>query len=295
MAVGLLVGCGDSPAQTPVNTIGSPAQIEATHTPLEPLATHTPIPPSATPAPLAAIVNGEPVTLEDFQAELERYRSIIGTELATEEGQRVLDSIIEQLLLAQAARGAGFEVTEALLEERYQQLVSERGSEQSLLDWMAANGYSEAAFRRELALAIAASWMRDQIAAEVPEAAEQVHARQVLLASSGEASQVLERLGAGEDFAELAEMYDPLARGDLGWFPRGYLIDPKLDEAVFVLEPGEYSEIVETSAGYHILQLIERDPQRLLAPDARLALQIRTLQDWLVLRRNQSEIQVFVP
>jgi len=103
------------------------------------------------------------------------------------------------------------------------------------------------------------------------------------------------RLQAGEDFAELAEAYDPLTMGDLGWFPRGYLIDPKLDEVVFALEPGEYSGIVETSAGFHILQLIERDPQRPLAPDARMALQMRALQEWLAMRHDQSEILVFVP
>ena len=291
----LLVGCGSGPVQTPGNGVVSPGRAEPTHTASQPPATRAPILPSPTPVPLAAVVNGEAITLEDYQAELERYRSALGTELATEDQQRVLDNLIAQRLLAQAAKEAGFVVDESLLEERYQRLASERSSEQSLLDWMAANGYSEGAFRRELALAIAASWMRDRITAEVPEAAEQVHVRQILLYNSAEASQVLGRLQAGEDFAELAEAYDPLARGDLGWFPRGYLIDPKLDEVVFALEPGEYSGIVETSAGFHILQLIERDPQHPLTPDARMALQLRVLQDWIAMRQDQSEIQIFVP
>lgn len=291
----LLVGCNGGPAQPPATASLSPAQVEDTPAPPTPQATQTSISPSATPVPLAALVNGEPLPLEDFQAELERYRLAAGTELATEQVQRVLDNLIEQRLLAQAAQEAGFQVSEALLEERYQQLVSQSGSQQSLLDWMAANGFSEATFRKELRLAIAAAWMRDRIAAQVPEAAEQVHARQILLTDAGEASRVLERLGAGEDFAELAEAYDPLALGDLGWFPRGYLIDPGLDGVVFALQPGEYSAIVETSAGFHIVQLIERDPQHPLTPDARLALQLRALQDWLETRRNQSEIQIFVP
>lgn len=244
---------------------------------------------------MAAMINGEPIALADFQAELERFRQALGTELATGEQQRVLDDLIDQLLLAQAAKEAGFLVDEALLEERYQKLVSERGSEQSLLDWMAAHGYSEDTFRSELRRAIAAAWMRDRIAAEVPEAVEQVHARQILLYNSDEAGRVLEQLQAGEDFAELAEAYDPLAKGDLGWFPRGYLLDSKLDEVVFALEPGSYSEIVETSAGFHILQLIERDAQHPLAPDARQELQLQALQDWLAMQRNQSAIQIFVP
>jgi len=291
----LLVGCDGGAAPTLDNVVASPEQVGPTHTQTQPPATDTAVPPSSTPVPLAALVNGEPIDLSDYQAGLDRYRSAVGTELATEEGQRVLDDMIDQRLLAQAAQAAGYVVDEALLEERYQNLVSERGSEQSLLDWMAANGYSRESFRRELAGAIAAAWMRDQIAAEVPQAVEQVHARQILLFNSGDASQVLEQLQSGEDFAELAEAYDPLTKGDLGWYPRGYLLDPKLDEAVFGLEPGQYSGIVETSAGFHILQLIERDQQHPLDPDALRVLQLHALQSWLAMRRDQSEIQIFVP
>lgn len=291
----LLVGCDGGAAQTPDDVNVSTVQAAPTHTLAQPPATHTAIPPSSTPVPLAASVNGEPITLSDFQAELARYHSAVGTELATEDGQRVLDDMIDQRLLAQAAKQAGYVVDEALLEERYQSLISERGSEQSLLDWMAANGYTKENFRRELAGAIAAAWKRDQIAAEVPAMVEQVHARQILLYNSAEASRVLEQLQTGGDFAELAEAYDPFTKGDLGWFPRGYLIDSKLDEVVFVLEPGQYSRIVETSAGFHIFQLIERDQQHPLNPDARLVLQLHALQGWLAMQRDQSEIQVFVP
>ncbi len=291
----LLVGCDGGADQTPASAIVSAVPVGPTDILAQPPVTQTVTPPSSTPVPLAVLINGEPITLSDFQAELERYRSATGTELATEEQQRVLDDMIDQRLLAQAAAQAGYVVDETVLEERYQRLVSERGSEQALLDWVAANGYSQETFRRELVGAITAAWMRDRIAAEVPEVVEQVHARQILLYNSGEASQVLGQLQSGEDFVELAEAYDPLTKGDLGWFPRGYLIDPKLDEAVFVLEPGQYSGIVETGAGFHILQLVERDLQHPLNPDARLVLQLYALQNWLAMQRSQSEIQVFEP
>ena len=88
-------------------------------------------------------------------------------------------------------------------------------------------------------------------------------------------------------------IYDPQTMGELGWFPRGYLVDPKLDEAAFSLQPGEYSNIVETRVGFHILQVLERDPDRLLEPDARLIFQEKALQDWIEAHRNQSEIVIF--
>jgi len=244
---------------------------------------------------MAATINGEGISLEEYQAELARYQAVTGTELATEDKQRVLNDLIDQLLLAQGASQAGYRVDEKALQERSDGLIAQLGGEQALMDWMAANGYDEASFRQALARSVAAAWMRDQIASVVPGAVEQVHARQILLYNSSEAESVLAQLRSGANFADLAAQYDPAAGGDLGWFPRGYLLDPKLDEAAFSLQPGEYSAVIQTSAGYHILQVLERDPQRPLEPDARLVLQRQAIRDWLATRRNQSQIQVFVP
>jgi peptidyl-prolyl cis-trans isomerase SurA len=66
----------------------------------------------------------------------------------------------------------------------------------------------------------------------------------------------------GENFATLAILYseDPgSARngGELGMFGRGEMY-PAFEAAAFSLEKGSVSEIVETEAGFHIIQMIER-------------------------------------
>lgn len=66
----------------------------------------------------------------------------------------------------------------------------------------------------------------------------------------------------GDSFATLAILYseDPGSAkngGELGLFGRGEMF-PVFEAAAFTLKKGEVSEIVETEAGYHILQLIER-------------------------------------
>ena len=71
-----------------------------------------------------------------------------------------------------------------------------------------------------------------------------------------------ERIDAGEDFAELAKVYsdDPgsgRAGGDLGFQKRGTFV-PEFEAAVYNLENGEISDIVETEFGFHLIQLIER-------------------------------------
>ena len=81
----------------------------------------------------------------------------------------------------------------------------------------------------------------------------------------------------------------------MGWFPRGYLDQPALEEAAFALQPGQYSQVIETEIGYHILYLVERDTSHIIQPDARIALQRSALQEWINERRNQSEIQIFIP
>ena len=284
LAIGLSA-CTAPPAPTLTQAM------EVTASP-PPTQTDTPPPPSATPVPVVAVVNGEAISLAAYQAELERFRAALGTQLATEDQQKVLNSLIDDLLLAQAALEAGFVVDEALLQERYDRLVAGLGSQQALQDWMAANRYTEETFRQDLTRSIVAAWMRDQIIAEVPKVADQIHARQILLYNSEEASQALAELRAGADFADLAAQFDPLAKGELGWFPRGYLIDPALEQAVFELQPGDYTQVIETPSGFHIVQVIERDPQRPLSPDAKLVLQGQALADWLAERRERSEIQI---
>ncbi|XCN74756.1 MAG: SurA N-terminal domain-containing protein [Candidatus Electrothrix aestuarii] len=67
----------------------------------------------------------------------------------------------------------------------------------------------------------------------------------------------------GSDFSELAKEYSegPTKEkgGDLGFFSNGRMVPP-FDQAVFSLQPGEISEIVETQFGYHIIKLEEIRP-----------------------------------
>jgi parvulin-like peptidyl-prolyl isomerase len=106
-----------------------------------------------------------------------------------------------------------------------------------------------------------------------------------------DARAAFEQLKAGADFDELAALYDPPTRGELGWIPRGYLLDPEADEVVFALETGAYSDVIETDAGFHIFKVIERGVQP-LSPDALLTMQEQALRDWLTERRAQSEVVI---
>lgn len=109
---------------------------------------------------------------------------------------------------------------------------------------------------------------------------EEANAQHILLvlapdASAGEEQAVLDRLldieaeiEAGKPFDEAAREYseDKLTSeegGDLGWF--GYAdphILPELKSAAFELDVGEISEPLRTSRGFHLLYLVDRQPER---------------------------------
>jgi peptidyl-prolyl cis-trans isomerase C len=118
---------------------------------------------------------------------------------------------------------------------------------------------------------------------------EQVHARQILLYNDAEAQSVLAQLKSGAKFDDLAVTYDPVTRGDLGWFPQGYLLDANLETAAFALQAGQFSDVISSEVGFHIIYIVERGSHP-LSPDARLILQGRAVIDWVSQQRAQASI-----
>jgi peptidyl-prolyl cis-trans isomerase D len=106
---------------------------------------------------------------------------------------------------------------------------------------------------------------------------ERVHARHILLKTEGKsdaekkalmakAEDLLKQLKNGADFAELAKKNsnDGSAEqgGDLGWFVRNQMV-PEFDSVAFTLKPKELSGVVTSQFGYHIIQVMEKDPAKL--------------------------------
>ena len=101
---------------------------------------------------------------------------------------------------------------------------------------------------------------------------EERHARHILFkvlnedeveAKRKQAEEVLALARKGDDFAVLAAEYSEGPTkdkgGDLGFFARGRMV-PEFDQAVFSMEPGEVSDLVRTSFGFHIIKLEEVRP-----------------------------------
>lgn len=95
---------------------------------------------------------------------------------------------------------------------------------------------------------------------------------------------------AGADFAALARQHSQDASkdngGDLGFFGRGSMV-PQFEEAVFALQPGQVSPVVQTPFGYHVIKLEERRT-RALGNDK------EQFRQFLVQRSQQTGVQRYV-
>ena len=250
---------------------------------------------TAIPVPMAMTINGVGIPQAEYDAQRIQLLAAIessGQTLSEEEVQAaVQEYFIESELLAQAAYAEGYSLSEDDLSSRISARVQDAGGEEAFNAWLQTNGFTAESFRSFYARELAAAWMRDSIAASIGETAEQVHARQILVNDKDTADQIYRQLQGGSDFATMAEEYDTLTKGELGWFPRGYLFLPEIEDAVFALQPGGYTGVIQSQYGYQIVQMIEK-ADRPLSNEAHRSLAHQAMQNWLDTQRAQVNIEI---
>jgi parvulin-like peptidyl-prolyl isomerase len=247
-----------------------------------------------------ATVNGVPISQETYSRELARFeagRVALGFEVSDEAAyrQQVLDLLIENELIRQAAAERGINISDEQIDAEVAAVVEEFGQEY-FDSWLQTNYYTLDEFREETRLGLITDQLMPQILESVPETAEQVHARHILVNSQGEAETVLGRLQNGDDFGALAAEYsvDVTTKdrgGDLGWFPRGGLLVPEVEDAAFNLQPNEISGVIASAWGFHIVQALEFDPNREIDFETHQRLRQEAVQNWLQSLRQGADIQ----
>ncbi len=257
-----------------------------------------------TPVPLAARVNGEGITLEEFEHETARFESAqkrLGNDLGTLGDYRrfILQSMIEERVAAQAATAMGRTILDEQVDAVVESSRQARGGDSGFESWLVENFYSIDEFRQAIRRQLLVQAATDSIAAQVPLAAEQVHARHILVGNLELANTLHEMILSGRDFGELALTYSQdfstsSSGGDLGWFPRGILTVIEVENAAFSLQPLEISPVVQSRLGYHIVQTLEREDARPLSPAALESLRRQAVQQWLAQQMQTATIEIFI-
>ena len=138
--------------------------------------------------------------------------------------------------------------------------------------------------------------LRGAFYSEAPTSSEQVRARHILVDTEEEANIVIERLTAGEDFADLAselskDTSNKEKGGELGWFPRGIMVK-QFEEIAFSLPAGQTSDPVRTPFGFHVIKVEEGPIKRALDPALLEQTRARHFDDWLNSQKGPDSLNV---
>jgi len=195
-----------------------------------------------------ATVNGIEITERD----IEIARAEIGEQIANmpaEESRRnLLLYVIENQLLAEAAKKESVDEGDAAKE------VMAYYRRRALHDL-----YYDIKIRGTVSEEAAKKTYDEQVKKIEPK--PEVSARHILVKTEEDALDIIERLNRGSDFAELAKEKSTgpsgAQGGDLGYFSRGQMV-PEFDKVVFDLKKGDISEPVKTQFGWHVIKVEDK-------------------------------------
>ena len=295
----LLAACGTATTASPTsetvisNSSDVSTNVEAENVVVQqaqPTEPATPVP-AALPAneqgtSVVATVNGTDISLEEFQRTLARYEQQQPTVAdAAALQSSVLETMIEQVLIDQAAAEQQITISDEELDTEIQSNIALAGSDEAWQAWLAENQYTPEEFRETLRDSMITSRVLESITQDLHQPVPHVHARHILVATEAEATAVLNRLNSGEDFAALAaevSLDDTTARqgGDLGWFTEDQLLEPSLARVAFSLQPNMIAGPIQTMLGYHILQTLEREDRPIAAEQLPEVMQAR-FENWV--------------
>jgi len=256
------------------------------------------------------IVNGVSISteayLEELRRQLDSVTSSYGLNWYDEETMSLLptfqDGILQQLineeLSTQLAAAEGIVIDGATLEEEMAGIQADILGSGQYESWEAFLE-SYGATQEEIEADIEGYLMYQKLVEAHGGAgeAEQVHALHILVESEETGQEVLDKLEAGEAFADLAQEYstDPgsaVQGGDLGWFSRGMMV-PEFEEVAFSLGIDEISGLVQSQFGYHIIQVLEKET-RPLEGALLEQVQLENFQVWFGEEMLAAEIEILV-
>lgn len=236
---------------------------------------------------VVAKVAGEEVRKEEFNKMFEifksQYEQQFGTEVWDQEiegrkfadiaREKLLDMLVDEKLQLKKAEELKIAATDEEVNNEIESAKKYFDSEEKFNEFLKEQSLDLEYFKQSVKKDLTIKKLVDKLTENVTVTDEEikeyynthqnefmsVKASHILLETKEEAEKILQRIKAGEDFAELAKQHstDPSAKensGNLDYFRHGDMVEP-FENAAFALKPGEISEIVQTDFGFHIIKV----------------------------------------
>ena len=288
-----------APLWTPTTT-AVPPSVQPTKASDTPVAAKKTLDPA-----VIAVVNGKAIPRADYDKQFAQAATYLlkqpGLDAKSEAGkqameklqEQVLNWMIDQVLIEQAAAAKGIKIPESKVDA---EIARMRGQNQKRFnDWLAANGLTLETLRQQVRTDLITVAVRDAVTTSLSRKVMQAHFRHILTSTEPAAQAALKQLQEGQNFIAVARQLseDETTRkngGDLGFLPKG-VMPPAFEQAGFALKSGEISGLVRSEFGFHIIQLVEIDPEREVSDELWPMVQQRAFEDWLAAQRAQANIQ----
>lgn len=232
---------------------------------------------------IAAVVNDEIITLSELEAETERTNRLSQEKV---DKKFVLQRLIDEKVLNREASERGVTISDEELDILFEQVKQQNNfDEETMMEELAKKNITKEDLKLQwktqmLTRRLIDAEMKGKIAVTEDEILEyyranygevefgsQVRIAHILIPIEEEnayenAVNIAQEARSGKSFSKLAEQYskDPVSApkgGDLGYFNKGDLVY-ELESAIERTEVGEITDPVETSSGYHIVKVLEK-------------------------------------
>jgi len=228
-----------------------------------------------------ATVDGEKISLSDFNKRFKRELDIMDSILSLKENEierlkeEILNKLIDEKIMRLRAEKLSLSVSDDELMKRIEEIT--RGGfdkifPESKVDY---NTWKEKLRKRVILEKLINHDVKSVVRVSEDEAlayyknhpekyisGERVHVAQIVVQNRKKAEDILKRLKNGENFGKVAQKVstgpESAREGDLGIFGRG-IMPESFDKIVFSLPPGKISNVIKTPYGYHIFKILKKD------------------------------------
>lgn len=279
---------------------------------------------------VAARVNGTVITISALNAEVDRlvprslFHGNISEEKRNEYNEKALKELIDRELQYQDALLRGMKPDKKQVKKIMDEVRDSFKSKKAYKAALAQAKISEEEYESQISKAVLVQSATEKTVVEPARMSERelreyyttnsdkfkqpesVQLRLLSTKNENKAREALARIKKGEDFgrvaSEISEDQFRVKGGDIGFQHRGKLL-PEIEEAAFIMKPGDLSGLIKANDTWFIIRLEDKQPEKQLSFDEskdKLKQELETKrarelkEKWITELRAKAKIEILL-